>query len=129
MITANAGEFGAALPNGGVLIGLDLGTQTIGTAFCDAGWRIAGPGKTLRRGKFAVDSAAIAAQKRLVELQGQGGVYYCGAYFGSGFHEDGLQAGLWAAEAAGARPRPWKRAGQNARLALPEALGGEAAAA
>jgi len=61
MITANAGEFGAALPNGGVLIGLDLGTQTIGTAFCDAGWRIAGPGKTLRRGKFAVDSAAIAA--------------------------------------------------------------------
>ena len=75
------------------------------------------------------DSAAIAAQKRLVELQGQGGVYYCGAYFGSGFHEDGLQAGLWAAEAAGARPRPWKRAGQNARLALPEALGGEAAAA
>ena len=51
----------AALPGGGGLIGLDLGTQTIGTAFCDAGWRIASPGKTLKRGKFMADKALLAA--------------------------------------------------------------------
>jgi putative Holliday junction resolvase len=44
-----------ALPNGGVLLGLDLGTKTIGTALSDAGWRFATPGKTLPRGKFMND--------------------------------------------------------------------------
>ncbi len=61
MITTLAGEFAATLPGGGALIGLDLGTQTIGTGFCDAGWRIASPGKTLRRGKFGADRALLAA--------------------------------------------------------------------
>ena len=59
LITEQAGEFRAALPEGGVLMGLDLGTQTIGTAFCDAGWRFASAGKTLPRGKFARDLAAL----------------------------------------------------------------------
>ena len=49
----------AALPDGGVLLGLDLGTQTIGTALCDAGWRFATAGKTLPRGKFGRDLAAF----------------------------------------------------------------------
>jgi putative Holliday junction resolvase len=48
-----------ALPEGGGLIGLDLGTQTIGTAFCDPDWRIASPGKTIKRGKFSVDKVLI----------------------------------------------------------------------
>ena len=61
LITEQAGEFRAALPEGGVLMGLDLGTQTIGTAFCDARWSFAGAGKTLPRGKFARDLAAIQA--------------------------------------------------------------------
>ncbi len=61
MITASAAEFRTALPTGGVLLGLDLGTQTIGTAFCDAGWRFASPAKTLSRGKFGADQAALAA--------------------------------------------------------------------
>jgi putative Holliday junction resolvase len=51
----------SALPAGGALMGLDLGTQTIGTAFCDAGWRFASPGKTLTRGKFTADKALLAA--------------------------------------------------------------------
>ncbi|MBK6800733.1 Holliday junction resolvase RuvX [Novosphingobium sp.] len=51
----------AALPQGGALLGLDLGTQTIGTAFCDAGWRFASPGKTLKRGKFGADRLELAA--------------------------------------------------------------------
>jgi putative Holliday junction resolvase len=59
LITEQAGEFRAALPEGGALLGLDLGTQTIGTAFCDAGWRFASAGKTLPRGKFARDLAAL----------------------------------------------------------------------
>lgn len=61
LVTASAMEYRAALPQGGGLIGLDLGTQTIGVAFCDAGWRIASPGKTLKRGKFGADKAALAA--------------------------------------------------------------------
>ena len=61
LITASIPEFRAALPGGGALIGLDLGTQTIGTAFCDAGWRFASPGKTLKRGKFGADKALLAA--------------------------------------------------------------------
>jgi putative holliday junction resolvase len=61
LITASAAEFRDALPSGGGLLGLDLGTQTIGTAFCDAGWRFASPGKTLKRGKFGADKALLAA--------------------------------------------------------------------
>jgi len=58
-VTTNAAEFSAALPTGGALIGLDLGTHTIGTAFCDAGWRFASPGKTIARGKFGRDRALL----------------------------------------------------------------------
>ncbi|MEP7223082.1 MAG: Holliday junction resolvase RuvX [Novosphingobium sp.] len=61
MITTSALDFRDSLPGGGGLLGLDLGTQTIGTAFCDAGWRFASPGKTIARGKFMADKAQIAA--------------------------------------------------------------------
>lgn len=71
MITASAAEMRSALPQGGALLGLDLGTQTIGTAFCDAGWRFASPGKTLKRGKFGADRQELAA---LVAERGVKGV-------------------------------------------------------
>jgi putative Holliday junction resolvase len=71
VITEQAADFRTALPEGGVLLGLDLGTQTIGTAFCDAGWRFATAGKTLPRGKFARDLAAL---ERLVAERGVRGV-------------------------------------------------------
>ena len=61
LITEQAGDFRAALPDGGVLLALDLGTQTIGTAFCDAGWSFATAAKTLPRGKFGRDKAALEA--------------------------------------------------------------------
>ncbi len=61
VITTSALEMRDALPHGGGLIGLDLGTQTIGTAFCDPSWRIASPGKTIKRGKFSIDKGLIAA--------------------------------------------------------------------
>ena len=60
LITTSAADFRVALPAGGALLGLDLGTQTIGTAFCDPGWMFASPGKTLRRGKFGADRLALA---------------------------------------------------------------------
>jgi putative Holliday junction resolvase len=70
LITTNAAEFRAELPAGGALIGLDLGTQTIGTAFCDAGWRFATPGKTLKRGKFGADKALLDALARERAVKG-----------------------------------------------------------
>ncbi len=61
LVTEDATTFRDALPDGGVLLGLDLGTRTIGTALCDAGWRFATAGKTLTKGRFAADRAAIEA--------------------------------------------------------------------
>lgn len=60
-ITTSAPEYRAALPHGGVLIALDIGTKTIGTAFCDAGWTFASPAELIRRSKFAKDKAALTA--------------------------------------------------------------------
>ena len=61
LITGLADAFRAALPDGGLLLGIDTGTRTIGTAICDAGWRFATPGKPIAKGKFARDKATIAA--------------------------------------------------------------------
>jgi putative holliday junction resolvase len=60
LITTSAPEFRSALPEGGVLIGLDVGSHTIGTAFCDAGWSFASPADLIRRSKFTKDKAALA---------------------------------------------------------------------
>jgi putative Holliday junction resolvase len=46
---------------GGVLIGLDIGSNTIGTAFCDAGWSFASPADLIRRSKFTKDKVALSA--------------------------------------------------------------------
>jgi putative Holliday junction resolvase len=61
MITASTLEFRAALPQGGRLAGLDVGTKTIGIALCDADWTIASPAETIVRAKFAVDAAKLRA--------------------------------------------------------------------
>jgi putative Holliday junction resolvase len=61
LIFTGALDMRDALPDKGALIGLDLGTQTIGTAFCDPSWRIASPGKTIKRGKFTIDKVLIEA--------------------------------------------------------------------
>lgn len=45
------------------------------------------------------DAAAVAAQQRLPAIQGQRGLWFCGAWAGYGFHEDGLQSGRVAAQA------------------------------
>jgi len=62
------------------------------------------------------DTATFRAQKELWSLQGQGGIWFCGAHFGAGFHEDGLQSGLAAAEEAGDLRRPWTVAAPDGRI-------------
>jgi predicted NAD/FAD-binding protein len=65
------------------------------------------------------DAKAIAAQSQLWSLQGTNRTWFCGAYFGAGFHEDGLQAGLAVAEHLGGAKRPWTVAGESDRIVLP----------
>jgi predicted NAD/FAD-binding protein len=64
------------------------------------------------------DAAAIRAQRRLWSLQGVRRTWFCGAYFGAGFHEDGLQAGLAVAEAIGGVRRPWQVKDESGRIVL-----------
>ena len=53
------------------------------------------------------DQSAIDAQKSLERIQGHRNTYYCGAWMGYGFHEDGLRSGLDVAEKLGAKI-PWR---------------------
>lgn len=62
------------------------------------------------------DAAAIGAQSQLWSLQGLRNTWFCGAYFGAGFHEDGLQAGLAVAEDLGGLRRPWEVADDSGRI-------------
>lgn len=71
MITTEAAAFRRALPDGGRLMGLDVGTKTVGTALCDAGWSFASPAPLVRRTKFTKDKEALAA---LASAQGVKGL-------------------------------------------------------
>lgn len=61
MLVTDLSEF-AATASGRRLIGLDLGTKTIGIALSDAGHRIGTPMETIRRTKFTKDA------ERLIEI-------------------------------------------------------------
>ena len=75
------------------------------------------------------DHDAIRAQGLLWNLQGTRRTWFCGSYFGHGFHEDGLQAGLAVAEQLGGLERPWQVAEPNGRIHChPRAVPGQAAA-
>jgi predicted NAD/FAD-binding protein len=52
------------------------------------------------------DKAAIEAQSRLRALQGIQNTWFCGAFMGHGFHEDGLASAMDVAAKLGA-PAPW----------------------
>ncbi len=62
------------------------------------------------------DMATDRAQKEIWSLQGRRRTWFCGAHFGSGFHEDGLQAGLAVAEDLGGLRRPWQVEQESARI-------------
>ena len=61
IVTGEVAAFRAALPDGGMLLGIDTGTKTLGVAMCDASWRFASPGKPIVKRKFTQDKAALAA--------------------------------------------------------------------
>jgi predicted NAD/FAD-binding protein len=50
----------------------------------------------------AFAAAAMAAQRRRHEIQGRRGIYFAGAYWGYGFHEDGVQSADEVVAAIGA---------------------------
>jgi putative holliday junction resolvase len=70
LITTRAPDFRPVLPEGGRLIGLDVGTKTIGTALCDAGWSFASPADLIRRTKFSKDKAALIAMIAAQSVKG-----------------------------------------------------------
>jgi predicted NAD/FAD-binding protein len=68
------------------------------------------------------DFGALAAQKVLHAMQGTHGTYFCGAYLGHGFHEDGLVSAMRVAEQLGVRA-PWQEdLGAAPRSAVPNRL-------
>jgi len=63
-------ELQPLLTRGQRLLGLDLGTKTIGLALSDVEFRIATPMRTIRRGKFRDDAAELARLAREFDLAG-----------------------------------------------------------
>jgi uncharacterized protein len=68
------------------------------------------------------DAAALKNQARLWSLQGCRNTWFSGSYFGSGFHEDALQAGLAVAEALGGVRRPWRVNNESGRIVVGQSM-------
>ena len=67
------------------------------------------PGHVIERYHYAhpvFDLGAVAAQSWLPQMQGRHHTWYCGAWAGYGFHEDGLKAGMAVAAGLGVTA-PW----------------------
>lgn len=64
------------------------------------------------------DTLAMAAQQKLWNLQGENRTWFCGSYFGSGFHEDAVQSGLAVAEQLGEIARPWQLDNPSSRIVV-----------
>ncbi len=78
------------------------------------------PAGILTRGRYAYEhpifsTATSYQQEQSIAIQGRQRTWFCGSYFGHGFHEDALQSGLWIAEQLGCA-RPWANAGPYTRL-------------
>jgi len=77
--------------------------------------RLPDPDKTFRIFSYnhpQFDQYAIKAQDRLAQIQGDGHIWFCGAWTRYGFHEDGLASGLAVAKALGSRA-PFEKSGSD----------------
>ena len=70
LITGDVTQFAAELADGGKLLGLDVGTKTIGLAICDAQWHFAGPAQTIRRTKFTQDLETLRTFAKKEQVRG-----------------------------------------------------------
>ena len=71
MAVIDLAELPGALARGAPVVGLDLGTKTIGVAVSDAGLMIASPLALIRRTKFTADAEALF---KLMEGRGAAGI-------------------------------------------------------
>jgi predicted NAD/FAD-binding protein len=70
------------------------------------------PGKIIERFEYdhpVYSADGVAAQARHAEISGVRRTHYCGAYWGWGFHEDGVLSALRACEGIAPQPRPARR--------------------
>ena len=70
MITEDAHEFFDAIPRFGALLGLDLGTKTIGVALSDTVQLVASAHHTVKRRKFTQDAQELVSLARAREIKG-----------------------------------------------------------
>jgi len=71
MLASNPADLAERLKPSARLLGLDIGTKTIGLALSDAGRVIASPLETIRRTKFTKDAETLRA---IIDKQGVGGL-------------------------------------------------------
>jgi putative Holliday junction resolvase len=71
MPICNPSDLRRLIPNGARLLGLDVGTKTIGMALSDTTWLVATPFDTIRRTRFRDDAQRLAAE---VARHGVGGI-------------------------------------------------------
>ena len=71
MLLGKPEDLRAAAPVGSRLLGLDLGTKTIGLALSDTTWNIASPFDTIRRTKFTQDAEKLL---KVIETENVGGL-------------------------------------------------------
>jgi putative holliday junction resolvase len=63
-------DIGPRLARGQRLMGIDLGTKTIGLALSDVERRLASPLETLKRGKFSVEADILLARAQKFDVAG-----------------------------------------------------------
>jgi putative holliday junction resolvase len=71
MAVVDLAELPGALPKGTPIVGLDLGSKTIGVAVSDGGLMIASPVALIRRSKFTADAEALF---KLMDDRGAGAI-------------------------------------------------------
>nr|WP_070959583.1 FAD-dependent oxidoreductase [Hyphomonas sp. Mor2] len=76
---------------------------------------------TMEKAHPQFDAPAEAAVRELKRIQGSDGIWLAGAWMGSGFHEDGLKAGLSCALSLGGRV-PWEAEGVDLHTTMTRTL-------